>query len=386
VGADHVVAQEFNHGFCGLIDELCVFGRDLTEDELGQLAGRLPRQRKDDPRPSGPPEVAPRWTFATGIPFGHDGALAASPDGRLLVAAATQRPARFYDLTEGKPRTDLPAFPAKAPLAFSPDGKYLAGRVFGVPRQVQVLNLPDKTLVPWQGPTEGGGVDIPEGLSFTADGKRIGIAARAPLLLEAADGAALPLTLPQGPVSFLHFGLDGKTVLVAGAGGYRPPRFRCDQVELATGKVVRWFGVDVGGGRDEPPELKATPDLGYLAVRQRDQTTIHVWQLAEEKKLAFPESLPGFAWRAFTWAPDHRTLVLSSTRGDLVLWDVFAEKETGRIRVQTEGAGAGAVACSGDGRWIAAGLRSGEVKVWAVADLRGKPFEPLRLPGPPAGR
>ncbi|MCI0459518.1 MAG: hypothetical protein L0Z62_21420 [Gemmataceae bacterium] len=396
LGARVEFGRPGEHGFSGLLDEVSIFGRDLTEQEIGQLAGKLPRQRKGDgPAPSEPRAVPPIYTLGPAEKERFRGDVAISPDGKLLVAAGMGESARFYDLTTGKPRHDLPEFTGKGPLVFSPDGQYLAGRDVKVLSQVRVLHVPTKILVSWDRPKDRRPVQSgsAHSFSFTPDSKYLALAGRPPQLVEVASGAGQPLTPPDMLPDYLHLGWDGRTMLLAGAEGFRGPTYQCGLVDLASGEARKTMTVEVGSGKpldgtlpvqDTPPTLRATEDLKYLAVRHRDRKTVQVWSLAEGRKLTSPpEPGKGFQWVAFAWAPDNRTLVLSSTQGLITFWDAAAGKEVGKLRVEGEGEGPSALACSGDGRLLAAGGEAAQVRVWNVEELLGRPFAVPKRPAPP---
>jgi WD40 repeat protein len=399
LGARVELGVRVEHSFGGLLDELCVYGRDLSEREIGQLASKLPRERKGDeppPRPSEPRTVPPLYTLGEPEKARFRGALAASPDGKLLaVASDTGGSARFYDLTTGRPRDDLPEFTGKSPLVFSPDGQYLAGQDVKLLSRVRVLHLPTKALVSWDKPKDGRRVSsgAAGSFSFTADSKYLILADRPPQLVEVATGTGQPLTPPDMLPHYLHLGWDGRTMLLAGESGFRGPTYQCVLADLASGEARKTVTVEVGAGKafdgavllpDTPPALRATEDLKYLAVRSRDRKTVQVWSLAEGRKLTSPPAPgKGFQWAALAWAPDNRTLVLSSTQGLITFWDAAAGKEVGKLRVEGEGEGPAALACSGDGRLLAAGGEAAQVRVWNIEELLGRPFAVPKRPAPP---
>src|SRR5262249_24105743 len=74
---------------------------------------------------------------------------------------------------------------------------------------------------------------------------------------------------------------------------------------------------------------------------------------------------------------------LASTQGLITFWDAAAGKEVGKFRVEPEGDGPGALACSGDGRLLAAGAGAGQVLVWDVGGVLGRAVAVAKRPAPP---
>jgi hypothetical protein len=91
--------------------------------------------------------------------------LAVSPDGRLLAGAAGPRGLYFWDVRTGAPIDRMPIGDCVGPLAFSPDGTFLAAAVLNRRRHVALYDV----LTGRYRATLGVSADV-EGFAFSPDG------------------------------------------------------------------------------------------------------------------------------------------------------------------------------------------------------------------------
>jgi WD40 repeat protein len=245
------------------------------------------------------------------------GAVAFSPDGRMIASGGDDAILRIADVSSGKVKHTLRGHLGRvASLAFAPDGKVLAsgGR--------------DSTVCLW-GPVTGKQLHRLEGhertvmtLAFTPDGRHLvsGSYDGTVRLWEVATGKeVLKLEAHQDAVSCVGFAPDGKTLA---SGGYD--------------RVVRVWSLDAARGTAKV--------LQQLPVRHRTEVT----------GLAF--CLGG------------RYLATSSANGFWLLWDV-ASGEVAEV-LRPNGGTILTVASSADSRTLALGGLGGEVELYEAATGR----------------
>jgi RNA polymerase sigma factor (sigma-70 family) len=274
----------------GLDRALCVW-RPAT----GELRQRLPDALRPPPiislamrftadgllTGSGPDHAVRRWDLTAGREtwrrdIGDMGVVAVSPDGRLIAAVprnlnGARCPIRLIEADTGRERPPLPAPGwAATALAFSPDGRTLAGSILDrdIDSRVALWDVATgRELRQW---TWGG--DMTLTLAWSPDGRRLATAGGGPVahLWDAATGRELrSLKLPKGPIApGLAFAPDGRTVAVAsGPDGLAV-------WEVATGQQRR----RLVGHLDVVNALSYSPDGRLLASGSHD-TTILLWDV-----------------------------------------------------------------------------------------------------------
>jgi RNA polymerase sigma factor (sigma-70 family) len=277
-----------------------------------------------------------------------------TPDGKSLLTASKDQTIRLWDLATGKelrrfergePKGDgledlLKPEPGK-PAEGLP--KMAQGIINDAARRYQVALSPDGKLVAAsQGRTAY--------LWDTDTGKR---------LHELATG--------QPGIWRLAFAADGKALLTVGSNQ------SALAWDVASGKNTRQLRHKAGDGvMAFAPGLATavSPDWKYLAWQHIDTAgqgfSVKVMDLAAGKELPEIKAPPGGAL-SLTFSPDGKALAWAGPRGEVVLWDVGADKERLRLAGNLADGAVTALAFSPDGKAIAVSRGERVVEVWDTA-------------------
>ena len=319
----------------------------------------------DPARPLGPRVVS------TGVrTFVND--LAFSPDGTVLAATSPHQVSCWKMIGPGAV-APLPALPepstSPTALAFGSDGDtVLAGNT-------------DGTVASWRLPADRGVADIPVGtvaqLAFSPNGKLLAGADsdRTVWLWDASDPRRLRRTaqLPVGAsaVTAVAFAPTG-SLLATGAGDGTVRLWDIAQpshaVVLAT---IPTEGSAVAGLAFDPR------DGGTLAVAAVNGTAT-LWRVADPRDPVRLGTIPGQgSLSALEFAPSGRSLALLVGNG-VTLWDVADPRKPtaqGSIGTDQDQYGYDALAYSPDGRTLACAGRDGVIQLWDVAE----PAKPAKI-------
>jgi WD40 repeat protein len=250
------------------------------------------------------------------------GPLAFTPDGKHLAVARHPRGApqeghvKFLDVVTGREALRLSTHPVCLSLAFSPDGKRLAGGGSG--GTVQVWDLETRQVI--------------------LDVRAQGLAGRRNLVAFSPDGMRVALSASAAP------GEEGARPVTVTVWDVRTGRELLTRPAGAGGVVALSFNA---GGR------RLASASGDFTLKEWDVDT-------GEETLSLKGDAPELVGGAFS--PDGRRLAGGGTK--LTVWDV----ETGREALSLKGPvnGVTAVAFSADGNHIAASGAEA-VKVWDAA-------------------
>lgn len=299
-------------------------------------------------------ELAPR----------HGGAVAFSPDGRLLTTGA-----ETWDLAS-RTEARVPAIEGGAIGAtFSPDGRFIAAGT----RTLQLWDVRDGRLVrEFQGPA-----DVVISPAFSPDGRLLAANNRGvATVLDARTGAELLRfgshdMLNSGAVTFTP---DGRRLVAGGRGLLRI-------YDLATGALVRELALT-----GNTAALAFSPDGRYLAAGSRAQlrlrqspgpglpfepapgqsAAIAAWDLADGRRLFTVPA--GDYVSAVAFSDGGRTLLAVSGQLECPGAVRLLDARTGHlIRNVVEKVDAqGGAAISPDGAWLAGAARVSGVKLWKL--------------------
>jgi WD40 repeat protein len=319
-------------------------------------------------------------------------AVAFSPDGKLLagahMSAATGSPGlpqeegtlMVWDLT----RSDSPAIRLGKwygdhfwDVEFSPDGKVLAAAGSRGIAIWEVTNLgADPTIL-----TIPGNVSLPS-IAFSADSRMLGVAGSPHgIYVWDAPYQDTPRLLVSDPAGSVAFSLDGRTLATSGTDGVR--LYSIDDLKAEPRVLNAPEAVPPGAVHYRNDALAFSPDGQLLAV-SRDPDggdsamgQVDVWDLGSlEKPLA---TLPG-SGGVVAFSPDGKYL---ATEGGQV-WEVAAIRSEGAKAspLLIEGICGNAPAFSPDSRKLAVACYENAVQVWDVTDMAqaGKPIVLLRDP------
>ncbi len=306
--------------------------------------------------------------------------VAFSPDGRRLATADISRTVKVFDALTGKmvllilqssaPLPEGKGLPAQsrdgptgpvAGLAFSPDGRRLAGggRGGSLLRPAGEVNVWDATT--------GKAVLTFEhaqdilSLACSPDGKRLatGTTGGTIKVWEAATGKGL-LTLDHKGAALARtmsvaFDRAGKRLASGGKGTVKVWDATTGK-ELASLDEDNWF-----------PSVAFSPDgrrlAAALAEVGRGRKAVKVWDVKTGKALAVFEAARRV--RCLSFSPDGKRLAGACEDRSVRVWEVSTARELLTFR---HGRGVTAVAFSPTGKWVAAGDDMGVVRLWKVPE------------------
>ncbi len=322
-----------------------------TYDEF-VLDGAIPDDEFGAPEPK---QIRPIRTIQTaGVE-----SMAYSPDGTRVAAACQDGTVRLWEAATGKEIRAIPAGGRVNSVAFSLDGKSIAGGTMPMDPFHRRDDKPMHGIKVWDAATGGElrtfpspGSNIPY-LAFLPDGTIL--SGTPPLRLwNPADGTETrKLTAPVGNGSAVALSPDGTTVATLGNSARVVMLW-----DVAKDKEVRSLPF---GGTAYLAQVAFSPDGKKLAGGLGDGSVV-LWELESGKE---PRTLSGTRERAcVAFSPDGKTLACG-TGDTITLWDVESGKQ---LKVMTSlNDSITSVVFSPDGKTLASGGGIGTIKVWDAA-------------------
>ena len=279
--------------------------------------------------------------------------LAFSPDGKYL-ASGTNDPAghtvRMWDVTTGSEADSLKSFNRQShtwALAFSPDGKTLA--VGGDDNSVALVDL---ALATTRLTLTGHSAAL-NAIAFSPDGKGLAVAANGPNI------KLWDLRAESSPKS-----LVGHTGFVSAVA------FSPDNEQLASGsydKTIRIWNLVSGKSRALVHAafvncVAFSPD-GKLLASGGDDSAIKLWNV-ENGALLYTLSGHLDSVHMIAFAPGGKTIASASADATIKLWDVVSGHELRTLNGHSNWVQS--VAFSSDGRTLASGSVDQSIKLWDV--------------------
>jgi WD40 repeat protein len=310
------------------------------------------------------------------IPFSQNGgslpAFAVSPDGKTLAfSGGSELAVHLRNLTTGQERRGLikPSAPVNS-LAFTPDGKGLAGKSAGVVRLWDaatgqaIRKFRPKTYYAKQkrlGIETAGANGMPTPSApapvlFTPDGKTLVAEAGDNTIhvWDVASGKELRQLVHRGPIIAAAFTPDGKTL----ATGCVDNAVRL--WDVTTGRELRHLEGHFGGYMG----VAVAPDGKTLATAGGDHT-VHLWNLATGKELHRTGGHQGEIINA-AFAAGGKTIITAGRDNALRVWEAGGGKELRRLPDPAEIIDL--VALAPDGKTLAIASAEDEtVQLWDVA-------------------
>jgi dipeptidyl aminopeptidase/acylaminoacyl peptidase len=297
---------------------------------------------------------------------------AISPDGGI-VACEDDDLIRLRDVASGKEQAILKAGYSVYSLAFSPDGKKLAGAMaYNNVKLWDVATRQGTTFLnhPKPGPKVQSVLSFARPLvAFSPDGKALASGGKCIHEIRLWDVATAKQTGTHEcddvlGVRALTFTPDGRSLASLDRAG----TFKV--WDLATGKETATWQAG-----DHALYAVFSPDGKTLAAVREDETnkdgevvkqyTVKLWAVATRKEKAALRVERG---AAMTFSPDGKTFALGGEKGTIKLWDVPLGKELVTVNAHT-----GAVlslAFSGNGTVLVSCSEDKAIKVWDIAKAR----------------
>ncbi|MDP6634657.1 MAG: protein kinase [Phycisphaerae bacterium] len=279
------------------------------------------------------------------------GRVAFSPDGKHLAGGSIDKTIKLWDTTTGKELLTFEGHSAPAPsVAFSPDGKRLASGSM------------DKTIKLWDATTgkelltfeghSGGVISV----AFSPDGKRLASGGEDDTiqLWDAVSGKDL-LTFKghSGDVYSVVFSPNGKQ-LASGSFDNTVKLW-----DTTTGKEL----LTLKGHSGDVLSIAFSPDGKRLASGSFDET-IRLWDTATGKEVL---TIKGDSrWvLSVAFSPDGERLASGGLDHTIKLWDTATGEKLRTLKGHSEWVHA--VVFSPDGKRLASGSRDKTVKLWDIA-------------------
>lgn len=279
--------------------------------------------------------------------------VAFSRVGEQLVSGDAET-ARVWDLSPSHEVFTLSDLGEVDNIAFSPDGKYLAGARWD--GGASVWDAATGKQLYTAGPGDSG-VDV----TFSPDTKRLALSSRdgQVAMLDAASGKVLhTLPSPSSPetsaaVWEVAFSPDGKRLAIAIAGD-----------QDGTAKVLDAETLqplhELPGHTGPVRSIAFSPDGKYIATASEDKT-VKVWDAQSYRERQRLVGHKGDVWRV-AFSPDGKQLATASHDGSAKIWDVASGQELRSL--YGHGGKIWGITFSNDGRYVVTTSSDKSTKVW----------------------
>jgi RNA polymerase sigma factor (sigma-70 family) len=319
-----------------------------------------------------PPDAVMRLGSLRWRHEGEAAHLAFSANGKLLAATNRDGTIRLFDTATGKllyrVRPEVEDRPSGfGPLAFSPDGNYLAFQAgYGT---VPLWDLKKKQYahtLSAKVEEQGDGAPFWR-ISFSPDGKLLAACAGSNCIAVWEVGSGRQVASVRGhnhgnpPIVFSP---DGKMIAVSS----KPI---VQLFDASTGKRIRSFNPDQKWALD----LAFSPDGKSIASGAEGLIVLSDVESGKETgRLRLPAYRIGGVLRlAFT--PDSKSLVSGDEDARVIVWDLATRKE--RFVLDSHGWIGRSMALSLDGKTVAMGTAHNVIRLWDVATGKERFTEPL---------
>jgi WD40 repeat protein len=324
-------------------------------------------------------------------------ALAVSPDGQWIAAAAADFSIKIFKAGDANPAKTLAGHTATvSSLAFSPEGTKLYSASHD--KSIRGWNLADGT--------PAGRLETPAAvyaIALTIDGTKV-IAGCADNLLRVftSPSAAAALSTAAAPVPFVRVSPDRKTLALAEADG------KITLIDLATGKVAKQLAGHAGAVN----AVAFHANSAKIASAGADKS-VRLWDLASGQAVVITKDIPNPV-TAIAWNAAGTQVAAGFSDGGIALFKadvaepplekalagntqaitglayapggeaVYSAASDGNVRryqvadgaqqwAQAHGAAIHDLALSADGQFLATAGENNQVKIWQAANGAGGP-------------
>jgi WD40 repeat protein/uncharacterized caspase-like protein len=243
-------------------------------------------------------------------------AIAFSPDGTTLASGGLYEGVRLWNLSTGKQSATLTG-DSVGPLAFSPDGKYLAGVEF-------------KTIKLW---------DVSSG-KLCVTFEELGL---------------------QDQINEIAFSADGKTLLSGSNDRYTRVW------DVSTGERLRMFELQSNSQMTRiflSPDGKTEAISNYLVapfVASPEHGKIDLFEIPGGSNRRVLKGLAGLA-AAFAFSPDGKVVAAGDSEGKIILWNRSTGEQLQTLSGHSNGISS--LAFSANGKTLASGSEDGTTRLW----------------------